>query len=121
MSGAAGFCSKQKSAYGIQGWVGYRCVLSASTSGDGNYNNNTSTCPDANELVTITTQTPPVTTQATPQSGTGSEAHTAGLQSHLNIDYGLLPTKTMTFTLCTDNTCTTAATVPTNPSAALAL
>src|SRR5260370_968925 len=76
---------------------------------------------DANELVTITTQTPPVTTQATPQSGTVGIALTVGDKATGSGNDGAEPPATVTFTLWTDNTCTTAATGLTNPSGALAL
>src|SRR5260370_1278313 len=93
----------------------------ATYSGDGNYNKNTSACADAKELVTINPQTPPVTTQATPHSGTAGTALTVGDKATVTGNDGVVPTGTVTFTLWTDNTCTTAATGLTNPSGALAL
>src|SRR5260370_15629777 len=50
---------------------------------------------DANELVTITTQTPPVTTQATPQSGTVGIALTVGDKATVTGNDGVVPTGTV--------------------------
>src|SRR5260370_1421343 len=57
----------------------------ATYSGDGNYNKNTSACEDAKELVTINRQKPRVTTQATPQSGTVGIALTVGDKATVKI------------------------------------
>jgi hypothetical protein len=82
------------------------------TSGDSNYKNNISTCPDPNELVTINSATPPVTTQASPQSGTVGVALTVSDKATVTGNDGVTPTGTVTFTLWTNNTCKTVALGP---------
>src|SRR4029077_16482799 len=72
---------------------------------------------DAKELVTIAAQTPPVTTQASPQSGTVGFALTVGDKATVTGNDGVLPTGTVTFTLFQSD-CTTVAL---GPSAAKAL
>src|SRR5207253_236411 len=89
----------------------------ASYSGDGNYNKNTSSCPDAKELVTVAAATPPVTTQASPQSGTVGLALNAGDTATVTGNDGVVPTGTVTFTLFQSD----CATVAEGPSAAQSL
>src|SRR5260370_18221683 len=84
----------------------------ATYSGDGNYLGAPSACADAKELVTINPQTPPVTTQASPQSGTVGTALTVSDTATVTGNDGVVPTGTVTFTLWTDNTSTTPATGP---------
>jgi hypothetical protein len=60
--------------------------------------------------VAVTPQTPPVTTQASPQTGIVGSAVTVSDSATVFGNDGVVPTGTVTFTLWTDNSCKTAAT-----------
>src|SRR5260370_1064829 len=75
----------------------------ATYSGDGNYLGAASAHADAKELLTINPQTAPVTTQASPQSGTVGSALTVSDTATVTGNDGVVPTGTVTFTLLTDN------------------
>src|SRR5260370_27719235 len=66
----------------------------------------------ADELLTIPAATPPVTTQASPQSGTVGIALTVSDKATVTGNDGVTPSGTVTFTLWTNNTCKTVALGP---------
>jgi LPXTG-site transpeptidase (sortase) family protein len=81
----------------------------ASYPGDANNDSYTTSCADANEQILIGKASPTITTTASPTSGTvGFDIVTAG--DSATITGGYNPTGSVTFSLYSDNTCTT--TVP---------
>ena len=84
----------------------------ATYTGDSNYTANTSACPDSAELVTVTPQTPPVTTAAqNARTGTVGLAITVGDKAAVRGNDGVVPTGNgtttgVTFTLFASD-CTT--------------
>ena len=77
--------------------------------GDANYSAITTGCADANEQIAVGMASPTLTTQANPTTATGGVSTTAGDTATFSSTGAAAPTGSVTFTLYTDNTCSTGA------------
>jgi Domain of unknown function DUF11 len=81
----------------------------ASYAGDANNNPFTTTCGDSNEQIGIGKASPTITTQASPTTGTSGVALTSvGDTATFRNTTTVAPTGSVTFTLYSEDTCTTA-------------
>ncbi len=78
----------------------------ANYNGDANNNAFTTGCGDANELIAVSPQSPTMTTQANPTAITAGTSITVGDTATFH-NASIAPTGAVTFTLYSDNTCTT--------------
>lgn len=74
--------------------------------GDTNNNSSATTCGDASEQIVINKASPTMTTTASPTTGTASTSMTTG--DSATLTGGITPTGSVTFTLYSDATCSTA-------------
>jgi hypothetical protein len=79
----------------------------ASYAGDSNNNPKTTGCTDSNEQIVVSPASPNITTQASPTTGTAGVTNTFGDTATFS-SAAVSPTGSVTFTLYSDNTCTTA-------------
>src|SRR5579862_9615750 len=78
----------------------------ANYDGDANNNAFTTGCGDTNELIAVSPQSPTITTQANPTTVTAGTTITVG-DTAVFHNAPIPPTGAVTFTLYSDNACTT--------------